>query len=177
MNTLNPLAGSARGLHLQLGGHTRTVFALALFGLLVFGVFAYMYWREWQLRKAFRQYSKTSAGSGAPLPITPAVPRDPFIKTAKPQAAENHSPGPNPAPLARKCGVVSIATPETGAEVFVDHRFQGNTPARLALDEGLHLIAVKTPGYRAYERELQVTAGSEQTLRPMLERLEDQPVI
>jgi hypothetical protein len=54
--------------------------------------------------------------------------------------------------------------------VFVDGAFVGNSPAKLKLPEGSHVIEVKKTGYKGYRRELKVTAGSELILSAGLER-------
>ncbi len=56
------------------------------------------------------------------------------------------------------------------AEVFVDGMFVGNSPSKLKLNEGIHIIEVKASGYQTYRRHLLVMAGSEVPLRAVLER-------
>jgi hypothetical protein len=45
-------------------------------------------------------------------------------------------------------------------EIEVDGEFMGNTPSVLDLQPGEHTIAIKKPGYKAWEKKLKVTGGS-----------------
>lgn len=85
-----------------------------------------------------------------------------------------------PSPLAGPQGQVQPASPITGlltvtadddsCEVFANGRFVGNTPARLNLQPGPHVIEVKKRGYKEYRREITMTAGSDLNLRATLEK-------
>ena len=55
-------------------------------------------------------------------------------------------------------------------EIFVDGAFVGNTPAKLKLAEGPHLIEVKKAGFKDYRKPIQVGEGSELTLNVVLEK-------
>ncbi len=66
-------------------------------------------------------------------------------------------------------GLVNVQAGEGFCEVFVDGNFFGNTPAKLTLEEGAHLVEVKGSGQRKYQRELQVPAGSEVKLQAVWE--------
>jgi TPR repeat protein len=69
-----------------------------------------------------------------------------------------------------KTGIVSVKADNETSEVFLDGAFIGNAPAKLKLDPGMHVIEVRQPGFKTYHKELKVTAGSELSLRAMLER-------
>lgn len=69
-----------------------------------------------------------------------------------------------------KAGVVSVKADDQLSEVFVDGAFVGNSPAKLRLAEGQHLIEVKRAGFKSYQRELKVTAGCELNLHAILEK-------
>jgi len=43
-------------------------------------------------------------------------------------------------------GTVSISSDPDGAEIFVDDKFHGNTPATLKIPTGSHSILLKFPG-------------------------------
>jgi hypothetical protein len=69
-----------------------------------------------------------------------------------------------------KTGFVSVSADDQTFEVFVDGAFVGNTPAKLKLSEGTHVIEVKKPGYKDYKKEIKVTEGCELTLRAVMEK-------
>ena len=55
-------------------------------------------------------------------------------------------------------------------EIYVDGAFVGNTPARLKLAEGAHVVLVKKPGFNEYRREIKISDGAELNLRAVLEK-------
>jgi hypothetical protein len=57
-------------------------------------------------------------------------------------------------------GTLTVTSPDPGADIEVDGKFVGSTPAVLKLTPGSHSIAVKS-GAKKWERALEVTAGSE----------------
>jgi TPR repeat protein len=67
-------------------------------------------------------------------------------------------------------GVVNVKADDESCEVFVDSAFVGNVPTRLKLAEGAHVVEVKKAGFKDYRRELKVSAGSELSLHPVLEK-------
>ena len=69
-----------------------------------------------------------------------------------------------------KTGVVNVKAEDDTYEIFVDGLFVGNTPARVMLAEGAHVVEVKKPGCKDYRKQLKITEGSELTLRAVLEK-------
>jgi hypothetical protein len=69
-----------------------------------------------------------------------------------------------------KTGFVSVSADDHTFEVFVDGAFVGNTPAKLKLSEGTHVIEVKKAGYKDYKKEINVAEGCELNLRAVLEK-------
>ncbi len=67
-------------------------------------------------------------------------------------------------------GFVNVDAKDDRSEIFADGAFMGNSPAKLKLKEGPHVIEVKAAGAKAYRREISVTAGSELNLRVALEK-------
>jgi hypothetical protein len=55
-------------------------------------------------------------------------------------------------------------------EIFVDGTFVGNTPARVKLAEGAHVVEVKKGGFKDYRKQIKITEGAELTLRAVLEK-------
>lgn len=66
-------------------------------------------------------------------------------------------------------GDIMVNTGQEGTELYVDGSFVGNAPADLKLDEGIHVIEVRKPGYVPYRREVRVFAGSKTVLEVALE--------
>ena len=71
---------------------------------------------------------------------------------------------------ALKIGVVNVKAEDESCEIFVDGAFVGNTPAMVKLAQGAHVVEVKKPGFKDYRRQIQITEGSELTLRAVLEK-------
>ena len=81
------------------------------------------------------------------------------------------SAGAKPATAGQgKTGVVMVKADDENQEIYVDGAFVGNTPARLKLAEGLHLIEVKKTGFKAYSKQVMVGEGEELTLHAVLEK-------
>ncbi len=89
------------------------------------------------------------------------------FQAQKGSAAGNAAATP---PGASKTGFVNVTAPDNSCEIFVDGAFAGNTPARVKLAEGTHVIEVKKPGFKEYRREITITGGSDLTLRAVLEK-------
>lgn len=51
-----------------------------------------------------------------------------------------------------------VSTPQ-GAAVEIDGAMLGNTPSNLTLSEGVHRIRISKPGYRFWEKSIQVSGG------------------
>jgi hypothetical protein len=67
---------------------------------------------------------------------------------------------------------VEIKSTPAGAEITVDDKFMGNTPASLRLAAGDHKIKLEKSGFKIWERTLTVGAGATTTVDPTLEKLE-----
>jgi len=79
-------------------------------------------------------------------------------------------PAPTPAAEVDQSGVVNVVTEVESCDVIADGAFVGNTPAKLKLGPGVHVIEIKKSGYKPYKREITVSKGSELSLRPTLEK-------
>jgi hypothetical protein len=79
-------------------------------------------------------------------------------------------PAPTPAAEVDQSGVVNVVTEVENCDVIADGAFVGNTPAKLKLASGVHVIEIKKSGYKPYKREITVSKGSELSLRPTLEK-------
>lgn len=61
-----------------------------------------------------------------------------------------------------------------GADIEVDGSFVGNTPSDVQVGEGDHMIVVRKPGFKNWERKLKVSAGSSVRLGAELEKTDTQ---
>lgn len=66
-------------------------------------------------------------------------------------------------------GSVEISSDPSGADIYVDGKFVGETPSTLQLAAGTHHLEVKTAGRKSWERNLEVLKGSRLTLHPALD--------
>ena len=66
-------------------------------------------------------------------------------------------------------GTVAISSDPDGAEIFVDEKFHGNTPATLKLSAGSHAIVLKFPGHADWKRTLEVLKSSKTSLKANLD--------
>jgi TPR repeat protein len=71
---------------------------------------------------------------------------------------------------ASQTGLVNVTAQDDSYEIYVDGGFVGNTPAKVKLAEGAHVVEVKKPGFKDYRKQIQTTEGSELTLRAVLEK-------
>ena len=69
-------------------------------------------------------------------------------------------------------GTVSIASDPTGADIYVDGKFVGQTPSKIQLTSGPHRVELRASGKRNWVRDLEVMKDSELTLHPALEQSE-----
>jgi len=107
---------------------------------------------------------KASAAEESPLPLAKADSPPPDGGTS----AATHT-----APMsaeASKIGVVNVKAEDESYEIYVDGGFVGNTPAMVKLTQGTHAVEVKKPGFKNYRKQIQITEGSELTLRAVLEK-------
>lgn len=63
--------------------------------------------------------------------------------------------------------MIVTSTPD-GADVYVDAKFVGNTPATLKLKSGSHNVRVSVPGRKDWERALEVLKDSQVTLKAQI---------
>ena len=97
----------------------------------------------------------------------------PPAKAGSPPSSGGTNPVPHPASVsgeASKIGVVNVKAEDDSYEIFVDSAFVGNTPAMVKLAEGAHVVEVKKAGFKDYRKQIQITEGSELTLRAVLEK-------
>ena len=66
-------------------------------------------------------------------------------------------------------GTVTVSSEPDGAEIFVDDKFHGNTPATLRLPAGSHVIVLKFPRRADWRRTLEVLKSSKVSLKAALD--------
>ena len=66
-------------------------------------------------------------------------------------------------------GTVTVSSEPDGAEIFVDDKFHGNTPATLKLPAGSHVIVLKFPRRADWRRTLEVLKSSKVSLKAALD--------
>jgi TPR repeat protein len=112
------------------------------------------------------QPHKGPAPGGSPASPTNAVPAAPGSWDRQTNSTHSGSA----AVLAPKTGVVNVTAADDSYEIYVDGAFVGNTPAKVKLTEGAHVVEVKKAGFKDYRREIKITEGSELTLHADLEK-------
>jgi len=65
-------------------------------------------------------------------------------------------------------GSLTISSDPTGAEIYIDGKFVGQTPSTIQLPSGSHRIEVKLQGKQEWQRDLEVLKDSQLTLHPIL---------
>ena len=65
-------------------------------------------------------------------------------------------------------GTIAVTSEPDAAELYVDGKFLGNTPATLKLAAGAHTILLRCQGRREYTRTLDVPKSSKLTLKALL---------
>jgi hypothetical protein len=75
-----------------------------------------------------------------------------ILKDGKLASLEN--PGASTARL-------TVRSEPSGAEIYVDGKFSGSTPSALQVAEGNRLLSVRSPGFQNWDRDMQLTAGSD----------------
>ena len=93
-------------------------------------------------------------------------------QAARPADTAETSESPEPlktSSVPDSVGTVSISSDPDGAEIFVDEKFHGNTPAMLKLSTGSHAIVLKFPGHADWRRTLEVLKSSKTSLKATLD--------
>jgi WD40 repeat protein len=64
---------------------------------------------------------------------------------------------------------ITVSSEPSGAEIHVDGRFDSSTPSKLLLTPGPHSITVLRPGFKPWQRLVNVEPGAEKNLNAVLE--------
>src|SRR4029077_9939339 len=102
----------------------------------------------------------------------PIIEKTSTIAPSGPSPGETlDSPASPNAPLSTApdaVGTVSISSDPDGAEIFIDDKFHGNTPATLRLPAGSHAVVLRFPGHTDWRRNLEVLKSSKTSLKATL---------
>ncbi|MFB3922633.1 MAG: PEGA domain-containing protein [Terriglobia bacterium] len=93
-------------------------------------------------------------------------------QTGDATAAASKSPGkiePAPPPPPEEAYVDFNSHP-SGGDLNIDGKFYGNTPTRLSLPPGKHLIEIRLAGHRTWIRNMVVDPGSKPSVRATLDQ-------
>jgi len=72
-------------------------------------------------------------------------------------------------PAQSDSGTVAITSDPSGAEIYVDGQFIGQTPSTVRIASGAHHVEVKSSGRKPWSRDLNVLKDSQLTLRATLD--------
>ena len=111
------------------------------------------------LHRFYPNVASPSQGT-APATIQPATSES----TASAEPSNTSSTAPP-----EGVGTVAISSEPDSAEIFVDDKFYGNTPATLKLPAGSHAILLKFPGHADWHRTLEVLKSSKLSLKAVLD--------
>ncbi len=65
-------------------------------------------------------------------------------------------------------GTVAIHSDPSGADIYVDGKFAGQTPSTFHLATGTHQVEIRDAGRKSWSREIEISKDSEVTLQPIL---------
>jgi hypothetical protein len=88
-------------------------------------------------------------------------------KTVEPSTAPNAEGGQNDA--SSKRAKVMVSSEPSGADIYVDDNFMGNTPSLVQLAPGSHVVRIEAKGRKAWTRTVSLTVGGRVTLQAALE--------
>jgi hypothetical protein len=109
--------------------------------------------------------AETPEESPSATPATPATPAPAASSEKAAAPADSTAPPPAPPVTPAEKGTVRLATTPTGADIYVDESFVGQTPARLRLVPGKHRLRLSLAGGKDWDHEIEVLEGSEVTLQ------------
>jgi S1-C subfamily serine protease len=98
----------------------------------------------------------TAAKSSEAISVSEEPPVETSSVPSEPTAATSPSDG---------FGVITITSDPDAAEIYIDGKFHGNTPATLKLTAGSHNVVLKYPGFPDYARTLDLPKASKLTLK------------
>jgi len=64
---------------------------------------------------------------------------------------------------------VTFTSDPSGAEIYIDGKFVGQTPSTITMQPGSHVVVLRATGRKNWQRELDVLKDSQVALHPVLE--------
>lgn len=126
--------------------------------------------------KDFAAYTNTDALVNAPEAPAASTTVTGTTTSGGPPAAAPATPGPAPQPPALAVvfppedAYVDFNSNPTGADIVINGTSRGNTPLRLQIPPGRHVIEIRLAGYRTWTRNMVVDPGSKPSVRATLEK-------
>ena len=106
-------------------------------------------------------------------PATTVAVETPAGGTVAPEANPNPTNAsatfPVMASSAEGSGTVTISSVPDAAEIYIDGKFHGNTPATVRLSAGSHTILLKSTGLPDYSRAMEIPKASKLTLKAVFQ--------
>lgn len=109
--------------------------------------------------KHLKEFIEKNAKTGPYMTIAPIGQRSEDSNSLG-TSQETEPPCPQWSQPAASLSAVSINSTPTGAEIFVDNEFAGNTPSILNISAGKHVITVKKFGFHQWVRKVNLYGGS-----------------
>ncbi len=109
--------------------------------------------------------STAPAGSITTAGETPSEANSPPDSNSSPASSAVGGSFPLMASTVEGTGIVTISSEPDAAEIYVDGKFHGNTPATLKLSAGSHTVLLKSVGRPDYSRTLEIPKASKLTLK------------
>jgi hypothetical protein len=79
---------------------------------------------------------------------------------------------PLPTPKSVELATVVVKSDPDGADVLVDGKFAGNAPSTMQLPPGDHMVLMEKPGFKSWQRGINLTPGGIVTLNAALEKMQ-----
>jgi len=92
------------------------------------------------------------------------------IRVATAPAQDKTVPLVTPTAATTSKAKLQIDSTPTGADIYIDGSFVGNTPSEVQVAEGEHSVAASKKGFKDWQRMLRVTSGSSVHLSAELEK-------
>lgn len=102
--------------------------------------------------------------------IAADTPLDPTRFVAK--ATTSQAPNEPGVPTAITEGSIAIKSEPDAAEITIDGKFVGTTPSTIQLKPGDHIVLIEKAGFKSWQRNISVTAGSSVTLSAALDKIQ-----
>jgi len=120
-----------------------------------------------EVQATLRPLTKTASSDTRAGPISTKN-NDSGIERSQAEASAAHAF--STAPVSSSPGVLILSSETTGAEIYIDGKFVGDTPATISLASGAHQITIKSTGKKDWSREIEVLKGSQVTLHAVFDR-------